>query len=76
MLQKNSMNEEAMQLLRRILILYFEHDIEVQANWISTKHNSLAYMLLCGQYTKIADRWYLFIQIAQSTFGSSLKAGI
>ena len=48
-----------MQLLRRVAMLCAEQDIEVQANWISIKQNSLADMLSCSQYTKIANK-YLF----------------
>lgn len=51
------------------------HDIEVPVYWISIKQNSLANMLSCSQYTKIADK-YLSLQIAQNTYGTSLKAGI
>ena len=64
-----------MQPLRRMAMLCAEHDIEVQAHWISTKQNSLADMLSRGQFTKIADK-YPSLQIAQSTFGTPLKAGI
>ena len=64
-----------MQPLRKITILYTEHDIKVQAHWISTKQNPLVDMLSRGQYTKIADK-YPSLQIAQSTFGTPLKAGI
>ena len=64
-----------MQPLRRIAMLCAEHDIEVQAHWIYTKQNSLADMLSRGQYTKIANK-YPSLQIAQTTFGIPLKAGI
>ena len=64
-----------MQPLRRIAMFCAEYDIEVQAHWISTKQNSLADMLSRGQYTKIANK-YPSLQIAQSTFGILLKAGI
>ena len=74
-LRKNSICGEAMQPLRRIAMLCAEQDIEVQAHWISTKQNSLADMLLRGQYTKIANK-YSSLQIALSTSGIQLKAGI
>ena len=74
-LRKNSICGEAMQPLRRIAMLCAEQDIEVQAHWISTKQNSLADMLLRGQYTKIANK-YSSLQIALSTSGIHLKAGI
>ena len=74
-LQKNSIGGEAIQPSRRIAMLYAEPDIEVQAHWISTKQNSLADMLSRGQYTKIANK-YPSLQIAQTTFGIPLKAGI
>ena len=64
-----------MQLLHKIAILCTKHDIEVQAHWISTKQNFLADMLSCSQYTKIANR-YPSLQIAQSIFGTPLKASI
>ena len=64
-----------MQPLRRIAMLCTEHNIEMQAHWISTKQNSLADILSCGQYTKIANK-YPSLQIALSTFGIPLKAGI
>ena len=67
-LQKTSIRGEAMQLLRKVAILCAEQDIEVQAYRISTKQNSLADMLLCGRYTKIANK-YPSLQIAQSTSG-------
>ncbi len=73
--QKTSIRGEVMQSQRRIAILCAEHDIEVQAHWISTKQNSLADILLHGQYTKITNK-YLSLKIAQSTFGIPLKAGI
>ena len=72
-LHKNSIHGEAMQPLCRIAILYEVHNIEVQAHQISTKQNSLAEVLSCGQYTKIANK-YLFLQIALSIFGILLKA--
>lgn len=74
-LRKISIRGEGMQLLCRIAMLCAEHDIEVQAHWISTKQNSLADMRSRGQYTKIANK-YPSLQIAQSTFGIPLKAGI
>ncbi len=58
---------EAMQQLRRTVILCDEHDIEVQTHLISTKQNYLADMLSHAQYTKVADK-YPFIQIAKRTF--------
>lgn len=64
-----------MQPLRRIAMLCTKHDIEVQAYWIFTKQNSLADMLSSGQYAKIANK-YPSLQIAQSTFGTPLTAGI
>ena len=73
--QKTSIRGKAMQPLRKIAMLCAEHDIEVQTHWISTKQNSFADMLSCGQYTKIANK-YPSLQIAQSTFGIPLKAGI
>lgn len=75
MVQKTIIQKEAMQLLRRIVMLCAKRDIEVQAHWISTKQNSLADMLSHGQYTKIANK-YPTLQIAQSTFGTHLKASI
>lgn len=74
-MQKTSIRGEAMQPLRKIAIHFAEHDIELQAHWISTKQNSLANMLSHGQYTKIANK-YPFLQIVQSTFRIFLKAGI
>lgn len=73
--QTTAIRGKAMQPLRKIAMLYAEYDIEVQAHWISIKQNSLADMLFCGQYTKIASK-YPSLQIAQSTFGILLKAGI
>ena len=73
--QKISIRGEAMQPLCKIAMLCAENDIEVQAHWISTKQNSLADMLSCGQFTKIANK-YPSLQIAQSTFVILLKAGI
>ena len=64
-----------MQPLRKIVILYAEHDIEVQARWISIKQNSLADMLSREQYAKTASK-YSFLQIALSTSEIPLKAGI
>ena len=64
-----------MQPLRRIAMLCAEHNIEVQAHWITTKQNSLADMLSCGQYTKIANK-YPSLQIALSTSRIPLKADI
>ena len=74
-LRKNSICAEAMQPLRRIAMLCAEHDIEVQAHWISTKQNSLADMLSHSQYTKIANK-YSSLQMALNTSGIHLKAGI
>ncbi len=59
-LPKKPNNGEAIQLFRKIGIHCAKHNIEMQAHWILTKPNSLADILLRGQYTKIADR-YLFI---------------
>ena len=47
----------------------------MQVHRIPIKQQSLADMLLRGQFTKIADK-YPFLQIAQSIFGTLLKAGI
>ena len=64
-----------MQSLCKIAILCTEHNIEVQAYKIFTKQYSLADMLFCDQYRKIANN-YPSLQIAQSTFETSLKASI
>ena len=64
-----------MQPLRKVAMLCAENDMEVQAHWISTKQNFLADMLSRGQYAKIANK-YPSLQIAQSTSGIPLKAGI
>ncbi len=64
-----------MELLCRIVMLCAEHDIKVQAHWISTKEKILADILSYGQYTKIADK-YLFRKIAKTTLRTFLKADI
>ena len=61
--------------MRKITMLCAKHDIKVQAHWISIKQNFLIDILSCDQYTKIANK-YFSLQIAQSTFGTPLKAGI
>ena len=64
-----------MQLLQRIAMLCAEHDVEVQAHWITTKQNFSADMLSRSRYVKIADK-NPSLQIAKGTFGTHLKAGI
>lgn len=74
-LQKFSINIEAIQILCRMRVFYAEKNIEVQAHRILIKQNSLADTLSHGHYIKIADRC-LFIQVAKSTFETSLIAVI
>lgn len=64
-----------MQSQCKIAMLCAKHDIEVQAHRIFTKQNSLVDILSRSEYIKIANK-YPSLQIAQSTFGIALKAGI
>jgi len=45
----------AMEVLRRCLLLAAEHDLEVEARWITTKDNALADALSRLDYGRIAD---------------------
>ncbi len=74
-LQKTSIYGKVIQLLHRIAMLSSEQYIEIQANWILIKPNSLADIFLFGLYTKFVDM-NPFIQIAKSIFRTCLKSDI
>lgn len=56
-IQKTSIRGKPIQLLRKIAMLYAEHDIKMQAYWIFIKQNSLTDMLSRGQYIKNANKY-------------------
>lgn len=54
-LRKLSIKGQAMEPLRRIVVLLAQHNIVITVTWIDSKSNALADMLSRLQYDKIAD---------------------
>ena len=54
-LKNRTMRGGSMNVLRRCLLLTTEYDVELEAQWVSTKENALADSLSRSEYNRIAD---------------------
>jgi len=54
-LKNRTIRGGSMHVLRRCLLLATEYDLELEAQWVSTKENTLADALSRLEYNRIAD---------------------